>query len=102
MGLLGGIFSYALAEGYRSDNPISGITRPEDGTREWRLNDVGYRRLGKCLALAEVNGEHWQRVLASRVAAMTGGRLNEVEGLLNTEVDRIGMALRPIATGPMR
>jgi integrase len=94
MGLLGGIFSYAVREGYRADNPVNGIIRPKDGTREWRLDDAGYRKLGKCLATAEANGEHWQRVLATRVAAMTGCRLDEVEGLLKTEVDVVGMALR--------
>jgi integrase len=94
MGLLGGIFSYAVREGYRSDNPINGIIRPKDGTREWRLDDAGYRKLGKCLAAAEANGEQWQRVLASRAAAMTGCRLDEIEGLLKTEVDTVGMALR--------
>ena len=94
MGLLGGIFSYAVSEGYRSDNPINGIIRPKDGTREWRLDDAGYRRLGKCLAAAEVEGGPWQRILASRAAAMTGCRLDEIEGLLKTEVDPVGMALR--------
>jgi integrase len=94
MGLLGGIFSYAIDEGYRPDNPISGIRRPKDRTREWRLDDAGYRRLGKCLNAAEMNGGHWQPILASRVAAMTGCRLDEVEGLLKTEVDTVGMALR--------
>ena len=33
-------------------------------------------------------------VLASRAATMTGCRLDEVEGLLKTEVDAVGMALR--------
>ncbi|UGX93324.1 integrase family protein [Bradyrhizobium barranii subsp. barranii] len=94
MGLLGGIFSYAVDEGYRTDNPINGIRRPKDQTRKWRLDDVGYRRLGKCLTAAEANGEHWQRILASRTSAMTGCRLDEVEGLLKTEVDTVGMALR--------
>jgi len=94
MGLLGGIFSYAVAEGYRPDNPIKGIVRPKDGNREWRLDDAGYRRLGKCLAVAEANGQHWQRVLASKAAALTGCRLDEIEGLLKTEVDPTGMALR--------
>jgi integrase len=94
MGLLGGIFSYAADEGYRPDNPLSGIRRPKDQTREWRLDDAGYCRLGKCLGAAQANGEHWQPILASRVAAMTGCRLDEVEGLLKTEVDAVGMALR--------
>ncbi|RXT49313.1 tyrosine-type recombinase/integrase [Bradyrhizobium betae] len=94
MGLLGGIFSYAVDEGYRPDNPIKGIRRPKDQTREWRLDDAGYRRLGRCLGTAEANGEHWQRVLASRTSAMTGCRLDELESLLKTEVDPVGMALR--------
>jgi integrase len=94
VGLLGGILSYAVSEGYRPDNPAKGIVRPKDGTREWRLDDAGYRRLGKCLAGAEANQEHWQRVLASRVAALTGCRLDEIEGLQKTEVDAVRMALR--------
>jgi len=94
MGLLGGIFSYAVSEGYRPDNPINGIVRPKDGTREWRLDDAGYRRLGHCLATAEANGEHWQRIMASKAATLTGCRLDEIEGLLKTQVDTVGMALR--------
>jgi integrase len=94
MGLLGGIISYAVGEGYRPDNPVHGIVRPKDRIREWRLDDAGYRRLGECIATAEANREHWQRVLASRAAALTGCRLDEIEGLLKTEVDPVGMALR--------
>jgi hypothetical protein len=86
MGLLGGIFSYAGSEGYRPDNPINGIIRPKDGTREWRLDDAGYRRLGKCLAAAEAAQELWQRIVAAKAATLTGCRLDEIEGLLKTEV----------------
>jgi hypothetical protein len=75
-------------------NPINGIRRPKDDTREWRLDDAGYRKLGKCVATAEANGEHWQRILASKAATLTGCRLDEIEGLLKTEVDGVGMALR--------
>jgi integrase len=94
MGLLGGIFSYAVSESYRSDNPINGIIRPKDGTHEWRLDDAAYRRLGKCLAAAEAAEEHWQRILATKAATLTGCRLDEIEGLLKTEVDAVHMALR--------
>ena len=58
------------------------------------MDDAGYRHLGKCLAAAEAGGHHWQRVLASRAATLTGCRLDEIEGLLKTEVDSAGMALR--------
>jgi integrase len=94
MGLLGGIFSYAASEGYRPDNPCNGIVRPKDRSHEWRMDDAGYRQLGKCLAEAEAAGHRWQRVLASRAATLTGCRLDEIEGLLKTEVDCAGMALR--------
>lgn len=101
MGLLGGIFSYAVSEGYRPDNPVNGIVRPKDGSREWRLDDAGYRQLGKCLVKAEAEGAHWQRVIASKVAALAGCRLDEIEGLLKTEVDsvRMGMRLGDTKTG---
>ena len=94
MGLLGGIFSYAVSEGYRPDNPCNGIVRPKDGTHEWRMDDAGYRQLGKCLPQPRPAENHWQRVLASRAATLTGCRLDEIEGLLKTEVDCVGMALR--------
>ena len=46
------------------------------------------------MAAAEAGGESWQRVLASRAATLSGCRLDEIEGLLKTEVDSVGMALR--------
>ena len=38
LGLLGGILSYAVEEGYRTDNPVKGIVRPSDERREFRLD----------------------------------------------------------------
>jgi integrase len=95
-GLLGGILTYAVNEGYRSDNPARGVIRPKDGTMEWRLDDTGYRTLGKSLASAR--GEHWQLISASRAIALTGCRLDEIEGLLKSEVDAAGSALRLVRT----
>jgi integrase len=93
MGLLGGILSFAVSEGYRLDNPARGIVRPKGGSREWRLDDSGYRAFGKCLAAAE-KAEHWQPILAARAVALTGCRLDEIEGLLKSEIDAAGSALR--------
>jgi integrase len=92
LGLLGGILSFAVSEGYRADNPARGIVKPKDGSREWRLDDAGYRELGKRLASAD--GEHWQAVLGSRALALTGCRRNEIESLLKSEIDWSGSALR--------
>jgi putative DNA primase/helicase len=39
-----------------------------------------YRQLGKCLAVAEVNQEHWQRVLASKAATLNQTALNRFSG----------------------
>ena len=92
VGLLGGILSFAVSEGYRPDNPARGIVKPKDGTREWRLDDDGYRVLGQCLANA--TREHWQAVLGVRALALTGCRRNEIEGLKKSEIDWTGSALR--------
>jgi integrase len=93
-GLLGGILSYAVHEGYRSDNPATGVVRPKDKTREWRLDDAGYRELGRCLERALSEGGNWQPVMAVRTAALTGCRLREIEGLLKADVDATRMVLR--------
>lgn len=94
MGLLGGIFTYAVSEGLRPDNPIKGVVRPKDGSREWRLDDAGYRALGKAIATAEANGAPWQRVLAARALALTGCRLDEIQGLKRTEIFAANCSLR--------
>ena len=93
VGLLGGILSFAVSEGYRPDNPARGIVKPKDGIREWRLDDDGYRTLGRCLD-AVANSEHWQVILGIRALALTGCRRNEIEGLAKTEIDWTGSALR--------
>jgi integrase len=93
-GLLGGILSYAVHEGYRSDSPATGVVRPKDKTREWRLDDAGYCELGRCLKRAHGEGGNWQPVLAVRAAALTGCRLREIEGLLKADVDAARMVLR--------
>ena len=109
MGLLGGIFTYAVSEGYRPDNPVKGIIRAKGSVREWRLDDSGYRALGKALAAAEANGVPWQHVLAGRAVALTGCRLDEIEGLRRNEVfpdssslrlgtTKTGKSIRPVGS----
>jgi integrase len=112
MGLLGAILTYAVSEGYRTDNPARGIIRPKDQTREWRLDDAGYRALGKGLAAAEEEGKNWQPILIAQALALTGCRLGEIEGLKKTEIDivnsslrlgstKTGKSIRPIGSGAL-
>lgn len=93
-GLLGGILTYAVHAGYRTDNPATGVVRPKDKKRKWRLDDDGYRALGECLRKAESQRANWQPIMATRLAALTGCRLDEIEGLLKADVDAAAMALR--------
>jgi len=94
IGLLGGILTYAVEQGYRGDNPSRGIVRPKDRTREWRLDDAGYRLLGKCLSDAEHNAANWQPILIARALALTGCRRGEIEALKKIEIDSATSALR--------
>ena len=94
LGLLGGIFTFAIEEGMRTDNPVTGVKRRADATREFRLDDSGYRRLGRRIAAAERAGERWQVTEMIRLIALTGCRRGEIEGLTRAEVDTAGQVLR--------
>lgn len=94
LGLLGGIFAYAVTQGYRPDNPVTGVVRPADNKRKYRLDEEGYKTLGNCLLKAEKNGEPWQAIAEIRGLALTGCRRGEMENLKRVEIDQRGSALR--------
>jgi integrase len=94
LGLLGAIMQYAVEQEYRADNPVRGVRREADQKRRTRLDEAGYRRLGKRLAAAERAGMRWQAVEAIRLIALTGCRRGEIQRLRRSEVDLTGQALR--------
>ncbi|HLY59010.1 MAG TPA: hypothetical protein VKS60_25840, partial [Stellaceae bacterium] len=57
IGLLGGIFTYAIEQGVIKENPVRGVKRRADNRRETRLSPDQYRALGKALAELETEGE---------------------------------------------
>jgi integrase len=87
LGLLGGIFSFAVGKNMRSDNPVRGVTRAADGKRDRRLSHAEYAALGKALREAEVQGIWASATAVVRFLAFTGWRKDEAESLSWTRVD---------------
>lgn len=114
VGLLGAIFTYAIREGLRSDNPVRGVVRHADGRKERRLSEVEYKQLGQGLIAAAVplDGKSegiWPAALAAvRFLALTGWRSGEAVSLRWKDLDlprrtahlpdtKTGVSTRPLA-----
>lgn len=87
VGLLGGICSFAVAEGLRDDNPVRGVKRFPDRKGDRFLSEAELARLGEQLALAEAAGDNPLAVAALRLLVFTGCRKSEVLTLKWRHVD---------------
>lgn len=87
VGLLGGIFTYAIREGVIEKNPVAGFKKPKDRVRDRRLTEREYRTLGKLLAAADEDPQFAMAAKLARTIAMTGCRRGEVIFLKGGEVD---------------
>jgi integrase len=87
VGLLGGIFSFAITEGIIPTNPVHGVRRPSDNRRNTRLTPEDYWKLGLALQALAREGDNPKVLTAVWLLALTGCRRGEVENLRWTEVD---------------
>ena len=120
IGLLGGIFAYAVRKRIRPDNPARGVMRFADGRRDRRLSDSEYAMFGAGLAAAALPcepirpgvraaGAMWPAAIAAaRFLLVTGWRRGEALGLRWSEIDiprrtahlrdtKTGVSVRPLS-----
>ena len=89
VGLLGAIFTYAVRQGLRSDNPVHGVMRFADERRQRRLSDDEYRFLDAGLVEALDAGVWPAAIDVTRFLMITGWRRGEALGLKWSEVDLV-------------
>jgi integrase len=107
LALLGAIFSYAVRQGLRADNPAHGIEKHAYKERQRRATNDEYGALGK--AVRTMPETTWPAaVAAARFLAVTGWRRGEALAFKWTEVDlatrtarlaetKTGSSLRPLS-----
>lgn len=87
VGLLGGIFSYAVDRGIIRDNPVRGVKRFPDRKGERFLSDAELAKLGIAIREFGAEGANPQALAIIKLLIFTGARKGEIEGLQWNEVD---------------
>jgi hypothetical protein len=86
LGLLGGIFTFAIKRKLRTDNPVRGVERVANGQRDRRVSKEEYARLGE--ALRAMSATLWPpAIAATRFLCLTGWRRGEALTLKWSEVN---------------
>ncbi|MFD1253486.1 Putative prophage CPS-53 integrase [Devosia equisanguinis] len=94
VGLLGGIFTFAIGQGLISDNPVRGVERYPDRKNERFLTLEEIAALGVTLDRAEAEGVNKTALAIIRLLLLTGARRGEIEKLRWSEVDLPGRRLK--------
>jgi site-specific recombinase XerD len=96
VGLLGGIFSYAIDNGMRPDetNPVHGVKRYPDKKEERFLTPVEFGKLGDAMTDAEEERESIYGLAGIRLLMLTGCRKSEILTLKWEYVDFENTCLR--------
>lgn len=94
MGLLGGIFTYAIEAGIIDQNPTHGLKKPRYKVRDRRLSEAEYRTLGRILKDVQHDSHFGIHTEILRLIALTGCRRGEIISLRWSEVDIEGSCLR--------
>ncbi len=113
VGLLGGIFSYAVDCDLIKFSPVIGVKRYTDKRGTRYLNEQELFALGAALRRAEIEGENPSALAILKLLVFTGARKGEIEQLTWHEVDfstgylnlidsKTGQKAIPLNTGAMQ
>lgn len=94
VGLLGGIFTFAVEREFVKTNPTRGVKRYKDNRRDRFLSPAELGTLGDVLAELEKHGGDPRHINIIRLLALTGARKNEIARLKWSEIDRAMGMLR--------
>lgn len=96
VGLLGGIFSYAIDKGMRPDaiSPVQGVKRFPDKKEERYLTPAEFSKLGEVMSDANAEGENPYGLAGIRLLMLTGCRKSEILTLKWEHVDFENSCLR--------
>lgn len=96
VGLLGGIFTFAVSRGLRADNPATGVKKYPEKKRERVLSTEELAKLGRALELEEKSGTNLYALQAIRLILLTGCRKGEALSLKWNYIDwERGLLLLP-------
>jgi integrase len=87
VGLLSGIFAFAVEEGYLKENPVHGVKRFPDAKNKRYLHPIEMAKLGDALLAASKVGENPKAIAAIRLLCLTGCRKGEILSLKWADVD---------------
>lgn len=94
VGLLGGIFTFAVARKLLSINPVRGVKRYADKKGERFLSPKELTALGEALRAFEAEKANAAAIAVIRLLTFTGARKSEITGLRWSEVDLERSCLR--------
>ena len=93
VGLLGGIFAFAVDAGLIASNPVRGVKRYPDHRSQRYLSHPELVRLGEALLEAQRAGKNAKAIAIIQLLIFTGARRDEIAGLTWDEVDLEGRQL---------